>query len=152
MSQLPKGIVVLVDGGCLNNQTAEKRHAYGSIAVFHNGQKQRFRFTDEHGKEQKARQVKFEWGGATNNQAELKTAIAGLGWILEFYRRLGKMMPVTLCSDSEMVVNTAKGINKKFRVPEIAALAGELKAKLDELPLVSVEYVDNGTVKSLLGH
>ena len=76
----------------------------------------------------------------------------GLGWIREFYGRLGKMMPVTVCSDSELVVNTVKGINRKFKVPEIKQLADELKQRLEELPMVTFEYVDNLTVKSLLGH
>ncbi len=152
MSQLPKGIVVLVDGGCLNNQAVDKRHAYGSVSVFMDGKRQKMTYRDEKGIEHKTQQARVEWGSITNNQAEFKTAIVGISWIREFYGRLGKMMPVTVCSDSELVVNTVKGINKKFKVPEIAALAGELRERLEELPMVTFEYVDNLTVKSLLGH
>ncbi len=152
MSPLPKGIVVLVDGGCRNNQHADQRVAYGSVAVFIDGKRQAMTYRDQDGSTKKTQQARVDWGAITNNQAEFKTALVGLGYIREFYGRLGKMTPVTVCSDSELVVNTVLGINKKFKVPEIAELARELQTRLEELPMVTFQHIDNGTVKTLLGH
>ena len=151
MSMLPEGIVIVCDGGCRNNQTPDKRVAYGSLAVFVNNQRKQLHYTGPDGRKVEAWQARVNWQDATNNQAEFKTALMALGYIRELFAR-SQPAQVTICSDSELVVNTALGVNKKFKVEHIRELAIELKANLEALPSVKFMWLDNSVVKEILGH
>ena len=148
---LPKGIVVVCDGGCHNNQTPEKRVAYGSLAVFKDGVRKLMHYAKD-GKTVEAFQARCDWGSVTNNQAEFKTMLMALYYLREAFARSAKPFNATICSDSELVVNTAKGINKKFKVAALGELAEELMVLLATMPTVKVEWIDNIIVKEILGH
>ena len=151
MPDIPSGIVIVCDGGCFHNQNADKRQAYGSIAVFVNGQRKTMHYNGLDGAHE-TRQARIEFGPITNNQAEFRTVLVALGYVRELYGRSVEPAPITIISDSELVVNSALGINKKFKVAEIAALAGELKEKLALLPLVKLEHRSREVVCAVLGH
>lgn len=152
MSTLPNGIVILCDGGCSNNQTAAKRKAYGSIATFVNGQRKTMHYHDPLTNTQQAReQVRIDWGMVTNNQAEFKTVLAALGFVRELNHR-SQPAPIVILSDSALVVGFADGTNKKAKVPEIAALASELKDRLRELPNVTLQHAPRELMVEFLGH
>jgi ribonuclease HI len=151
MPDLPNGIVIVVDGGCHNNQDAGKRHAYGSMAVYLNGERKLMHYQGLDGAHE-TKQARVEFGPITNNQAELKMALIAVGYVRELYGRSKGRSAVTIVSDSLLVVDSVSGINKKFKVPEIKELVEQLKSELQALPTVTVQKVDRSVIVGCLGH
>lgn len=161
-AQLPEGICVLVDGGCLNNNLpVMERSMYGSMTVFSN--RKQVTSTASMG----VRVVKHTWtferaeeGHASNQLAELMILANGLEYVASLQKRVddGRKLAVTILSDSEYALGMAQKVMKPGKRAEadtltaIQAIFGAIDAVQDAGVELKFQHVDNVWVKSVLGH
>jgi len=158
-NNLPSGVCVLVDGGCLNNnKPVSDRVMYGSMTVFFNGNQ----VVSTYGDMPTALVHKFdidhqeEW--ASNNLAELLTMEHALSYVDELHNRSRKVVEVTILCDSNLALGYASGtmkvgkkVDQSIRQSRMA-LDG-MNIELERLGVkVNYQHVDEGWVKSVLGH
>lgn len=87
---------IYIDGGCLNNQTKAKRHAYGSCRIEAENDFKHF-FSNV-------------YGNRTNNEAEYLILIDALEWIKANTQLTDT---ININTDSQLVVNQLSG---KYRI------------------------------------
>lgn len=162
---LERGITIVVDGGCLNNQfPTSERHMYGSFAVYVNGKRSE---TITYQNEKHTSSFKWECDDTfwleslpdvppSNNVAEMEMFCGAISYLDELSSRTQPEMvdktKVRILTDSALVVGYLTD-NWKVKSPHLKlhveqARQGYLKLKW----MVDIRHVDNLWVKSILGH
>jgi ribonuclease HI len=148
-----KGICVLVDGGCRNNQgPVEDREMYGSMTVFHNNTQVE---SSVYGK-QLIHKFTFpaqeEW--SSNNLAELMMLEQAFQYIVDVRGRSPRVGNVVILTDSLWAASVADGSYKinKNAAPGLKKAAARVRSLFLTIQGVEIKHVDNLWVKSILGH
>ena len=158
--ELPMGVCVLVDGGCLNNnKPVTERHMYGTLTVFcDRTQVASTWFVQQ--VETKQLKHRFELGmsedgHASNNLAELMMLDYALSYLAELKARAtGRTMPtITIITDSEWAMNVMTGDYhlKASSHQSLKSYADMVKGNFQH-NRYDVRHADNVWVKSILGH
>lgn len=170
---LEKGICVLVDGGCLNNnKPVSERSMYGSMTVFYNGKQvaSRYFVNIEHieemfgeGDPKLIHTFDITGDNASNNYAEVAMLRTALRYAWQLVARMGfdeKEIPgdITVMSDSEWALSIITGAYK-LKAQNQAAYNNLLAdvnhynhALVQHGCDVIFQHVNNLWVKSVLGH
>lgn len=155
------GICVLVDGGChKNNKPVSERSMYGSYTVLHDGKQ--IKSTAVSGVVDVIHTQPYETTGHASNQlAELLAMRDALAYVIASNLRCatsGKEgCDVTILSDSEYALGHAQTFKPgKGAADETIKLSQDLKLLAGQIKKaghkVSFQHVDNGWVKTVLGH
>lgn len=119
---------IYVDGGCFNNQTKAKRHAYGSCRIEADNDFKQF-FSNV-------------YGNKTNNEAEYLILIDALKWVKD---NTQSEDVIHIYMDSALVVNQLCGKYKihSHRIYNLYQKAKELFAgntELHQIPREQIEF------------
>ena len=163
--QLPEGVCVLSDGGCLNNnKPIAERSMYGSTTVFNNRKQVASVLYD--GRTAVQHEFEFEhdidaqdW--ASNQLAELLAALEAINYAGQLAERRTKQgaapLTITILSDSEYALGHAQTWrpDKKAHHDTITAsqaLKDSVRYAQNYGATLKFQHVDNVWVKSILGH
>ena len=161
---LDKGITILCDGGCHNNQLpTSERQMYGSFAVWNDGKRiTSITHNDETSHDVYSWQCDTElWNSSihginpSNNIAELEMFISALRYLSDIAERSNpikvRTTQVRILTDSEFVRGQMNGDkSKSLNTRQHVELARELLASSPWKP--TIVHVDNRWVKQVLGH
>lgn len=125
---------IYIDGGCLNNQTATMRKAYGSCRIEKEDGSLRHFFTKN-------------YGNKTNNQAEYLILIDALKWLSK-NTDVSKDTSI-INTDSQLIVSQLEG---GYRVHSMLISVLFKKATALLHPSMAIIKVPRDTIKSKLGH
>lgn len=158
--ELPKGLVIVTDGGCRGNGTKDAA-CYSSLAIFYNGQPQPLgwetfaKMGTKSSIQKTGHTLKYEWPNLerkTNQSAEL----AALGTAIAVIETLGiknfRPIPATILTDSQLVVGVVNDGYKLKKSPWLEKIAQPSLAFLSVHPEVTVQKVTGDWVKTILGH
>jgi ribonuclease HI len=143
---------IIHDGGALNNQNAEKRQAYGSMAARFNGKPVEMTVDAK-----KTSHFFMSFGTDTNNAAEYKAMIVALTYAVQFVGRLNdeqikQIGKVVFRTDSELVVRQMSG-ESKIKSASLKPLWEQAQALFSIYPeIFEIQWIDNLDVKKILGH
>jgi ribonuclease HI len=142
-------IQIVADGGSLNNQSPDRK-GYGSFVVLKDNVRSKISF-DVNGELKVVDTVKVDFGNQTNNYCEHGIVAMALGYIREVFERAGRTFPIEILTDSALVVGQMKGTSE-IKSDNLKDVALSNMASLASMPDVTITWVDNKYVKSILGH
>ena len=149
------GIVYYMDGGCLNNQSAFDRHAYGSyVMCVDTGSGLPAKVGVQTSVSMPER--------STNNEAEYNTLLAVLAEIWDNYYPNGKYMNgalrakmdcphVTIFTDSQLVVYQSSG-QWKIKEARLLPLCMRVRTYLAQMPEIKLVWIPRNQIVAMLGH
>jgi ribonuclease HI len=135
-------IVIFADGGSLDNGS-ENQRGYGTMKVFFEGELKRTK--------------PFEFGNATNNEAEYKTALEVFKYLSHIKADLdekGREMPKTVIKmDSRNAVRAMNGNQKRQPAKNLVEMVNEGKQWMFEnKDWAELVRVPRDQIEEVLGH
>ena len=160
LSQLPnKGLAIVVDGGCTNNNLPEPaRCMYGSFAVFLDGKR-----VEKVTHNEKVWDNQYRWEcdmpewrstgiPATNNVAECEMMCQALSYAIRITKN-PKYSEILLMGDSAVVEAYTKKDSKVGKdAGHLAEYQKMISGRFQSHPYFSFRHLDEKVVKSILGH
>jgi ribonuclease HI len=132
-------ITIYVDGGCRGNHQLDGRQAYGSFAVFFQGEQKRHTAL---------RFAKAE----TNNEAEYGALLAAIQYISDLKDRAHCELPdIQIKMDSELVITQLSGA-AQVKAANLMPLHQAASAWLLSNPGVEIHQITGDEMKQVLGH
>lgn len=129
-------LTIYCDGGCLNNQTPDKREAFGSFTTF-----------DSEVPAHLFNNYKFQFNNKTNNEAEYMSFEKALDHVLSMKKEKDV---IEIRTDSQLIIGQ---LTQNWKINQkLFNLVSRIKRKLLFFPNIKIIKISGVEMKKILGH